>query len=52
MKMTREVLAKANPMKVIVMTKMGIKIENITCLKMFIQFLTYSFFISVAWTNL
>ena len=29
MKMTREVLAKVNLMKVIVMTKMGIKIERI-----------------------
>ena len=52
MKMTREVLGKVNPMKVIVMTKMGIKIDNIICLKMLIQFLTYSFFISVALTNL
>ena len=32
MKMTPKVLAKMNPMKVIAMTKMGIKIDNITLL--------------------
>ena len=31
-KMTPKVLAKVNPMKVIAMTKMGIKIDNITLL--------------------